>query len=196
MILGREYWKVPCSGLAVGEAPAVCGPARASMVWPYLQRYRCVLQAVDSEAVLQGGAEGRGKDGQLEPLDCRAGVRLTREHVGTQLVQQDEAELLLGPLFHAHLKSCPLRFSPSPHVSWVPSKFTDPILVMLSFLSLPHPSPSLAPFTLQPSVLHRYCGSKVRPSGAALPVPHGCAFRTPYVHACYVASVLSDCLWC
>lgn len=91
MILGREYWKVPGSGLAVGEAPAVCGPARASMVWPYLQRYRRVLQAVDSEAVLQGGAEGRGKDGQLEPLDCRAGVRLTREHVGAQLVQQDVA---------------------------------------------------------------------------------------------------------
>lgn len=38
--------------------------------WPYLQCYRCVLQAVDPEAVLQGGAEGRGEDGQLEPLDC------------------------------------------------------------------------------------------------------------------------------
>lgn len=72
--------------------------------------------------------------------------------LATQLVQQDEAELLLGPLFHAHLKSCPLRFSPLPHVSWVPSKLTDPILVMLSFLSPPHPSPSLAPFTLQPSL--------------------------------------------
>ena len=70
MIPGREYWKVPCSGLVVGEAPTVCGPVRASTVWPYLQCYGCVLQAVDSEAVLQGGAEGWGKDGQLEPLDC------------------------------------------------------------------------------------------------------------------------------
>lgn len=57
-----------------------------SVVWPYLQRYRCVLQAVDPEAVLQGGAEGWGEDGQLEPLDCRAGIGLTREHVGAQLV--------------------------------------------------------------------------------------------------------------
>lgn len=41
-----------------------------SVAWPYLQCYRCVLQAVDPEAVLQRGAEGWGEDGQLEPLDC------------------------------------------------------------------------------------------------------------------------------
>lgn len=61
------------------------------MAWPYLQRHGCILQAVDPEAVLQRGAEGRGEDGQLEPLDGRAGVGLTREHIGAQLVQQDVA---------------------------------------------------------------------------------------------------------
>lgn len=54
--------------------------------WPYLQCHRHVLQAVDPEAVLQGRAEGRGEDSQLEPLDCRAGIGLTHEDIGAQLV--------------------------------------------------------------------------------------------------------------
>lgn len=71
--------------------PQRAGPCGYQMAWPYLQCYGRVLQAVDPEAVLQRGAEGGGEDGQLEPLDCQAGVGLTREDVGAQLVQQDVA---------------------------------------------------------------------------------------------------------
>ena len=54
--------------------------------------------------------------------------------------------------------------------------------------------PLSLPSCFSPHYPPRCCSSKVRPSGAALPVPHGCAFRMLYVHACYVASVLSDSL--
>lgn len=72
-----------------------CADVPAVSPRSYLQCHRRVLQTVDPEAILQGGTEGRGKDDQLEPLDCRAGVGLAREHIGAQLVQQDVTGLSL-----------------------------------------------------------------------------------------------------
>ena len=122
--------------------------------------------------------------------------------LATPLVQQDEPELLLGPLPHAHLhmasnfKSIPwdfllflmsLGFLPSSQTPFWSCSVFFPHLNLL---------PASLPSYFSPHYSHRCCRSKVRPLRAALPVPHGRALRVLYVHACYVASVLSDSLWC
>lgn len=61
----------------------------------YLERVLCVVQAVDSDVILHGGAGDRAEDGQLEALGGGSAESLAHEAVGAQRLCQDVAGLVI-----------------------------------------------------------------------------------------------------
>lgn len=61
----------------------------------YLERVLRVVQAVDSDVILHGGAGDRAKNGEFEALGRRGAERLAHEAVGAQRLCQDVAGLVI-----------------------------------------------------------------------------------------------------
>lgn len=61
----------------------------------YLEGVLCVVQAVDPDVVLQGGAGDRAKDGQLQTFGGCLADRLAHKAVGPQSLCQDVTCLLI-----------------------------------------------------------------------------------------------------
>jgi hypothetical protein len=57
----------------------------------YLQGILCVIQTVDPDAVLQGGAAEGPEDGQLQALGSCFGDRMTNQGIGAEVLCEDVA---------------------------------------------------------------------------------------------------------